>query len=116
MIAQKMNKKIPIINYLFNIKNKGTIKNEKNYQKIVNLWEEIEKMIKKKDIKNISQEYKEILNIYFNDEKNKEILLKILSLDEYNYFINETNKEMIQKYIINNNLIVSSIIQNLKDN
>ena len=114
-IAKKMNIKIPIINYLFNFKNKGKKKTEKDFLTIVNLWEEIETMIKKKDIQKISEEYKEILNIYFNDKKNKEFLLEILSLDEYNYFINETNKEMIQKYIINNNLILSSIIPNIKD-
>ena len=91
-IAEEMNKKIPIINYLFDSKNTNNIKTEIEFNKTVNNYKEIELMIKNKKIEEISKKDKEILNKYFNNYNNKELLFNVFSEEEIEYFINETNK------------------------
>ena len=67
-----------------------------------NNWNELEKRIKNKKIKNITKENKQKLLENFLDENNKEILLDIFNIEEINYFINENLikplKEILKYY------------------
>ena len=91
-LAKKMNLRLPIINYLYSEKNILTIKNEEKFNKEVSTWEQIEKMILEHKIKKIAKNIKELLFKYFNDNNNKEIILKIFNKNEYEFFIKEFNK------------------------
>ena len=98
--AKKNNERIPIINYIFNIDNKGNLKNEENIQKAIIKLDNFEKMIKEKKIE---EEYGKMMN--------NKILSKILNKNEYDYFINyikeKTNNiinyENVNKYMISKN-------------
>ena len=113
-IAKEMNLRTPIIEYLFNNINNGIKKTEEEFKKVVNIWKEIELMIKNNEIEKISKEIKKILIEYFKIEKNKEILLKIFSLDEYEYISNEINNEIIQQNEKDKNFIIISKKNNIK--
>ena len=93
-LAKKMNLRLPIINYLYSEKNELTAKNEDKFNKEVSTWEQIEKMILEHKIKRIAKNIKELLFNYFNDNNNKEIIMKIFNKNEYEYefFIKEFNK------------------------
>ena len=114
-IAEEMNKKIPIINYLFDSKNTNNIKTEIEFNKTVNNYKEIELMIKNKKIEEISKKDKEILNKYFNNDNNKELLFNVFSEEEIEYFINETNKELLINNELDNNLIITSNVKEIED-
>ena len=83
-----MKDRINIINFVFNYKNKGKgkPKTEKKFNKVVNSWEKFEKMINDKKIKKMRIDDKDNLIEYFNDENNKESLLKIFNEDSYKFF------------------------------
>ena len=85
-LAKKMNLRLPIINYLYSEKNKLTIKNEEKFNKEV----------LEHKIKGISKNIKELLFKYFNDNNNKEIIMKmkIFNINEYEIFIKESNKTL----------------------
>ena len=85
-LAKKMNLRLPIINYLYSEKNKLTIKNEEKFNKEV----------LEHKIKGISKNIKELLFKYFNDNNNKEIIMKmkIFNINEYEIFIKESNKSL----------------------
>ena len=85
-LAKKMNLRLPIINYLYSEKNKLTIKDEEKFNKEV----------LEHKIKGISKNIKELLFKYFNDNNNKEIIMKmkIFNINEYEIFIKESNKSL----------------------
>ena len=104
--AKKINERIPIINYIYNIENKGKIRNEENFQKAMIKLDNFEKMIKERKIE---KEYGEIMANCIKDENNNKILSKILNKNEYDYFINYI-KENINN--INNNKNVNEFMIN----
>ena len=98
-IATKMNNIFPFIEYLI-YKEKIEINKitENDIKKIVNLWENIEKMILEKKLKEIGEDLKQNLKIYFCENNNKEKLLNIFNIDNYNYVINFFNENEKKKY------------------
>ena len=86
-IAKKMNLRFPIIKHLINSGEYESIKDEKKIKQNIEIWKQLEKMIKEKKILTINKETKKILGNYFKDEKNKNILLKIFNQDELDTFI-----------------------------
>ena len=86
--ALKMNLRKPIIKYL-NRNNK--FNNEKNIEKEVNKWKEIEKIIINKTIIDSNDKIKEIIG-YFQIYNNKKNLIKIFSKEIYDYLIKEIQK------------------------
>ena len=106
--AKKINERIPIINYIYNLENKGNLRNEENFQKAILKLDNLEKMIKDRNIK---KEYGEMMSNFIKDENNNKILSKILNKNEYDYFINYikeninniNNKKNISEFLINEN-------------
>ena len=96
-LAKKWNLRAPIINYLYKEKNKGENKTEEKFNKVVLLYENLEKMISDKKIKKMNKHMKLLLLNYFNDINNKEILLKIFNQDTYEFFINLNNNTKVKK-------------------
>ncbi len=88
--AKNMNIKLGIIRAIYELKYKDEEKNENNLNECIKIFEELEKSIKEKKIKKFRKDIKEVLIKYFNDENNKEILLKIFKIEEIEYFKNET--------------------------
>ena len=101
--AKKINERIPIINYIYNLENKGNLKNEGNFQKAILKLENFEKMVKEGKI---GKEYGEMMANFIKEENKNKILLKILNKNEYDYFINYI-KEKINN--INNNKNINEI-------
>ena len=86
-IAQKMNKRIPIILHLLNknIENDKSIKKtESLLNKYIKSWEEYEEMIKNNHYENMKNEDREIIKNFFIDKKNKKLFLSIFNKDIYN--------------------------------
>jgi len=104
--AKKINERIPIINYIYNLENKGNLRNEKIFQKAILKLDNFEKMVKDRKIK---KEYDEMMANFIKDENNNKILPKILNKNEYDYFIKYI-KENINN--INNNKNASEILIN----
>ena len=95
--AQKMNIRYPLVYLLFN--NEKDAKN--NLEKYYNSWEKQENIINRIITNGISKKMtkkiEEELFKYFNDEKNKDILLKIFKQDVYDFFKDEKNHPNIMK-------------------
>ena len=102
---KKKNIIYPIINLLYNSRYKGKIKIEEEFNKISNGWKDIEEMISKKKIKKMRKDDKKLLIEYFNDEKNKNLLLKIFSQDSYEFFKKQGNECPIK-----NNLEIKEVL------
>ena len=102
--AKKINERIPIINYIYNLENNGNLRNEKNFQKAILKLDNFERMIKDKKIE---KEYDEIMTNFIKEEKYNKILSKILNKNEYDYFINyieiknKMNNKNINELMIN---------------
>ena len=77
--AEKINKRTPIIKYLFN--NSNTLKSENELNENLKCWESIEKNIIENSFERIDQLYIDTLYSYFIDRNNKESLLKIFDLN-----------------------------------
>ena len=60
-------------------------------------WDELEKIINDKKLKKMKKNHKKILTKYFNDNNNKEILLKIFKQDDIDFFLQETNLKNYMK-------------------
>ena len=90
--AKKMNDRYEIINFIFEKKSKN-VKNEKNFKSSADSWLEIEKAINDKKIKKLRRDDKKILIEYFNNENNKNSLLKIFNQDIYEFFIAQNTKD-----------------------
>ena len=81
-----MNKRFQIILYMF--KNEYNFKIESEIGKAIKKWEIIEKIVINKKIKKLKKQYKESLNNFFLNEKNKESLLKIFDKETIDFYIN----------------------------
>ena len=91
--AEKINKRTPIIKYLFN--NSNTLKSENELNENLKCWESIEKNIIENSFERIDQLYIDILYSYFTDRNNKESLLKIFdpnTIDNTIKFLEEETK------------------------
>ena len=95
--AKKINDRIPIINYIYNLENKGNLRNEEIFQKAMLKLDNFEKMIKDRKIK---KEYGEMMANFIKDENNSKILSKILKKKEYDYFIDYIKENIIILIII----------------
>ena len=107
---KKMNIIYPIINLLYNSRYEGKIKIEEEFNKISSGWKDIEEMITRKKIRKMRKDDKIILIKYFNDEKNKDLLLKIFSQDSYEFFKKESKENPIK-----NNLEIREILNYYKN-
>ena len=103
-ISKKMNEKYPIIEYLSNSIDNKNIKErtEEEIKLILNNFEKIEKIIKEKSKEKINPDLEKVENslfVFFKEENNKEILLKLFTKEEINIFLDrETiNEENINK-------------------
>ena len=128
-ISKAMNEKYPIIEYLSNAIDNKNIKErtEEEIKLILDTFEKFETIIKEKSKEKIQPDLEKIENslfIFFKNEKNKDILLKLFTEEEINNFldretINEENiykLEIILKYY-QNYFFESKIneIENLKE-
>ena len=106
--AKIINERIPIINYIYNLENKGNFRNEKNYQKALIKLDNFERMIKER---NLEKEYGEMMANFIKDKNNNKILSKILNKNENDYFIN-----YIKENINNINKNVNELMINENEN
>ena len=95
-ISIKINKRSSIINYFLERKNKNDnnfIKEEEKAE-YIKIWNDYEKFIKNKEFNKINENDKFILLDYFNNDKNKNNLMKIFKHEEYEFCFNELNKQI----------------------
>ena len=85
--AKNMNKRIPIIKYLFEIENLNISEYKMNRYNIE--WESLQKMIKNKKYRKIRKNITIKLLNYFSENKNKTILLDIFKEEDLQSFINK---------------------------
>ena len=76
--AQIMNKKFPVINFIFLQNNYNKEKTENKLNDYIIIWEDIEKKIKENKFNEIDDKNKQILFNYLDYENNKEIFINIL--------------------------------------
>ena len=108
--AEKMNIKYPLINIVSKC-------DKKNLKDSIHAWETYEKMINNKRFSKIHSNVKESLFEYFNDEENKERLLKIFKPDVYEFFKDKKNhqkkeKKKLSEDVLNN---LKSVLTNYKN-
>ena len=96
--AQNMNIRYPLI-CLLSDNNNTIIKNEEKLSKNISSWNSFESMIKGKKFKKMYNEKREVLLNYFNNEENRELLLKIFEKEVYEYFKDEKNHPKKKKKI-----------------
>ena len=116
--ATKMNERIDIIRFLLEENGKKK-NNEKDVKEYVKIWEGLEKSIKDKKIEIMNENYMKNIKKYFNDSKNKDLLIKIFNQEIYEYFINEIKEKNNDNFEEENNLIKKDLfneIQEIKDN
>ena len=92
--AKQMNIKAPIINYLIDPKNEGKKIEEEKIKKQMLQWNNLEKMLKDKKMKNIKKNYKKFIKDYFENKKNTEILLKIFNKEDIDYIIKNISEPL----------------------
>ena len=113
--AKKMNERIEIIKFLL-IENNKNNNNEKDINDCVKIWESLEKSIKDKKIKKIKNNYIDYLKKFFNDNKNKDLLINIFTQEIYDYFINEIKEKNNENEEEDIKKGLYKEIQNIKDN
>ena len=91
-ISKAMNEKYPIIEYLSNAIDNKNIKErtEEEIKLILDTFEKFEKIIREKSKEKIQPDLEKIENslfIFFKNEKNKDILLKLFTEEEINNFL-----------------------------
>ena len=91
-IAQKMNERFSIINFFFKQNNENN-KSEKEFNKYIIQWENIEKKIKEQKFEEISENDIQIIDDYLNNPKNEKLMEKIISLLNYKLFKKLLNNE-----------------------
>ena len=93
--AKFLNDRMPLINYIYSIKDGN--KTESEMQEIIENYNSLEKSISErksmKDI-NIENETKSQLIDYFNDKNNKDFLIKIFGKENYEFAIQNFNEKM----------------------
>jgi len=108
--AKKMNIRFPLIDIMFKYSR------EKTMDKAIGAWEKYEDMINRGKFVKMNKTLKSKLIEYFNDEKNKDILIEIFGNNIYENFknagqISKKNKKLSED-VINNLKIVLKYYQN----
>jgi len=91
-ISENINDKMALIKYIYESIKKDMEKIQIDFKEITNIYKQQEKMIKDKKIKIMRKDYRLILSKYFIDKNNKDSLLRIFGQDSYDFFINESIK------------------------
>ena len=91
--AKEMNLRLPIIKYLISSKELPNIEDETRIKQNAEKWALWEKMIKDKNLKKIRKGAKIVLENYFKDDNNKNILFQIFTQDEFDNFIKEIEEQ-----------------------
>ena len=94
--AKKLNERSPIIKFLLQEENVNDL-NEVIMNEYIKKWDELEQMINDKKLKKMRKNHKILLKRFFNEKNNRDILLKIFKEEIYEYFINETNTEIVDE-------------------
>ena len=94
--AKKLNERSPIIKFLLQEENVNDL-NEIIMNEYIKKWDELEQMINDKKLKKMRKNHKILLKRFFNEKNNRDILLKIFKEEIYEYFINETNTEIVDE-------------------
>ena len=102
--AKNMNIRLGIINSIYEFKFKNEEKKEVNMKECISIWPDIEKSIKDKKLKKLKKDIKGILIKYFNDENNKNILLRIFKEDEIDNFKENMAKEKKENIVNKENI------------
>ena len=95
--AQILNERIPLINYVYKIKDENNA--ELEIQQIIEKYNSLEKLIsERKLMKDLNIENETITNLYayFNDKNNKDFLIKIFGKENYEFtfkYFNENIKD-----------------------
>ena len=112
--AYKMNCRKDIIFYLFDLELKNEKIEEYQLNRFVNKWNLIEEMVKNKKYKG---EYKLKLINFFNEQKNKNLILNIFNEDEIKLFIRENNIlfDIKKEEILNNEKKEDKISNNINE-
>ena len=102
-LSKKKNLRSPIINYFYIKKNESIAKNEKIFRNEEIAFEKVEKMIIEHKLKKMNKNSKKILYNFINeDEKNKEIITKIIGKNHYDFLINDLNENLNKGEKLNN--------------
>ena len=101
--AKILNLKSNIIKFLIEETQKN-INIEEDIKECISLWEVLEKNIKDRKMKKIKKNYIVILRKYFNNEKNKDLLLKIFTKESYEFCINSINNKDFEGNKFGNNI------------
>jgi len=91
--AKKINERIPIINYIYNLEYKGNLRIEEKFQKAMLKLDHFERLLRERKIE---KEYGIMMSYFIKDNNNNKILSKILNKNEYDYFINYINLPKFQ--------------------
>ena len=101
--AQKINKRSPIIKYIYNIKKQNNnIQREILLTNCIEFLESLEDKINNKSLNKMEKNDIKIIYNFFKDEKNKKLLLQIFKEDKYDLFIKEIISFNDEKYDNNN--------------
>ena len=118
--AKMLNERMPLINYLYKIKDENN-KTESEMQQIIEKYNSVEKFISEKnsmkDI-NIENETKSLLFDYFNDKNNEGSLIKIFGKENYDFSLKYLSEKILDDKIIDNNEEISTdkFDKNIKPN
>ena len=118
--AKMINERMPLINYLYKIKDENN-KTESEMQQIIEKYNSVEKLISEKNTMkdiNIENETKSLLFDYFNDINNKVFLIKIFGKENYEFSLQLFSKKMLDDKIIENNEEINTdkVDKNIKPN
>jgi DNA-binding transcriptional regulator YhcF (GntR family) len=90
-----MNERIPLINYVYKIKDEN--KAELEIQQIIQNYNSLEKLISERKLMkdlNIENETISKLYTYFNDKNNKDFLIKIFGKENYEFALKYINENI----------------------
>ena len=88
-ISIKINNRAPIIKYFSKRKSNNNPTKEEELSRFIKIWNKYEKLIKIKDLNKINEDDKYILIDYFNNDTNKDIIMKIFKPEEYEFFVQD---------------------------
>ena len=97
--AKMIKERMPLIKYLFKIKDEN--KTESEMQQIIEKYNSLEKFISERNSKkaiNIENETKSQLLDYFKDKNNEDFLIKIFGKENYEFALKYFNENMDDKF------------------
>ena len=107
-IAKKMNKRIPIIKYIFS----DNIIEDKNLGNYASSWENIETLLNNKLFTKIKRKNKIKIAEYFTNENNKQLLIDNFNSDVYEFikeksfeFLNNKDNKLMDERISNQEIL-----------